>query len=182
MSSLNLTFGYQDGYTRQQSLGGRRWFASSSRNWRSHCSCAGCITLSKSCVTGSSQVIVISLQFWRSIIQTLACFFTLVGEMEFALHEIFEVLGLSVWDLPYVEYIPDAEELHLVKRHAPQVYETYWKVLYHFHICAQGIGWRSEGVKQMLWANYLFRGLREKTGLVSLTGGHHRCWDHREDF
>ena len=50
-------------------------------------------------------------------------------------------------ELPYEEYIPSTEELHLLKRDAPQVYETYWEVLFHFHICAQVTKWRSGGVK-----------------------------------
>ena len=70
-------------------------------------------------------------------------------------------------DLPYEEYILDTEELHLFKKDAPQVYETYWEVLCHLHIYAQVTGWRSGGVKQILWANYLFRGLGEKSCLVS---------------
>ena len=38
---------------------------------------------------------------------------------------------------PYEDYIPGMKELHLMKKDAPQVYETYWEVLCHFHICAQ---------------------------------------------
>ena len=76
--------------------------------------------------------------------------------MGFALHEIFKVSGLSMGDLPYEEYIPSIEELHLLNKDASQVYETYWEVLCYFHICAQATGWRSGGVKQMSWANYLF--------------------------
>ena len=52
-------------------------------------------------------------------------FFTPVGELGFALHEKFEVSGLSIGDLSYEEYIPGTEELHLLKEDAPQVYETY---------------------------------------------------------
>ena len=53
-----------------------------------------------------------------------------------ALHEMFDVSGLFIGDLPYGEYIPDTEELHLLKKDAPQVYDTYWEVLCYFHICA----------------------------------------------
>jgi len=69
--------------------------------------------------------------------------------MGFALHEIFEVSGMSMGDLPYDEYIPITEELHLLKRDVPQVYETYREVLCHFYIYAQVTGWRSRGVKQI---------------------------------
>ena len=34
------------------------------------------------------------------------------------------------------------------------------------HICGQVMGWRNGGVKQILWANYLFPGVN-KTGLVT---------------
>jgi len=70
-------------------------------------------------------------------------------------------------DLPYKEYIPSTEELHLLKRDDPQVYKTYWEVLCHFYICAQVTRRRSGGVKQVSWANYLFCGLWEKLSLVS---------------
>jgi len=42
-------------------------------------------------------------------------FFPLVGEIGFALHEMFEVSGLTMGDLQYEEYIPNNEELHLLK-------------------------------------------------------------------
>ena len=54
-------------------------------------------------------------------------FFTPVGEMGFALHEMFEVSGLPMGDMPCEEYIPDIEELQLLKKDAPRVYETYWE-------------------------------------------------------
>ena len=60
-------------------------------------------------------------------------FFTPVGEMGFSLHE---VLGLVLEDAPYEEYVPSIEELHLLKKDVLLIYETYWKVLCHFHTCA----------------------------------------------
>ena len=44
--------------------------------------------------------------------------------MELALHELYEVSGLVMGDAPYEEYVP-TEELHLLKKEDPQVYETY---------------------------------------------------------
>ena len=73
-------------------------------------------------------------------------FFSPVGEMWFALHEMYEVSGLPMGDLPYEEYVPGTKELHWMKD-APRVYETYWEVLCHFHICAQTTGLRAGGVK-----------------------------------
>ena len=58
-------------------------------------------------------------------------FLTPVGEMGFALHEMVEVLGLSMGDLSYENYIPDTEELHLLKKDVLPVYKTYWKILCH---------------------------------------------------
>jgi len=68
--------------------------------------------------------------------------------MRFALDEMYEVSGLAMGDISYEEYIPSAEELHLMEESAPLVYATYWKVLCHFHICVEITGLRSGGVKQ----------------------------------
>jgi len=55
-----------------------------------------------------------------------------------------------------------------MKKDALLVCDTNWEVLCHFHICAQITRLRAGGVKQMSWANYLFQGLGDKTGPVSL--------------
>jgi len=60
---------------------------------------------------------------------------------------MYEVSGLMIGDVPYEEYVPSIEELHSLKKSDPLVYETYWEVLCHFHICGQMIRWRSGGVK-----------------------------------
>jgi len=67
--------------------------------------------------------------------------------MRLALHEMYEVSGLVNGDVPYEEYVPSTEELHLLKKSDSLVYETYWEVLCHFYICEQATGWRSRGVK-----------------------------------
>ena len=41
-------------------------------------------------------------------------FFTPIGEMVLALHEMYEVSGLVIGDVPYEEYVPSIEELHLL--------------------------------------------------------------------
>ena len=64
-------------------------------------------------------------------------FFNPVGEMGLALHKMYEVPGLVIGDASYEEYVPSTEELHLLKKSDPLVYETYWEVLCHFHICGQ---------------------------------------------
>jgi len=67
-------------------------------------------------------------------------FFTLIREIRLALYEMYEVSGLVIGDAPYEEYVPSTEELHLLKKSYPMVYETYWEVLCHFHICGQVAG------------------------------------------
>jgi len=44
-----------------------------------------------------------------------------------SLHEMYEVFGHLMGELPYEEYVTGTEELHLLKKDAPLVYETYWE-------------------------------------------------------
>ena len=87
--------------------------------------------------------------------------------MGLALHELYEVSGFVMRDAPYEEYVPTSEELHLLKKESPQVYETYWEVLCHFHICGQITSWWNRGVKQMSWASCLFNSINEKDSPVT---------------
>jgi len=87
--------------------------------------------------------------------------------MGLALYELYEILGLVIGDVPYEEYVPTTEELHLLKKDDPQVYETYWEVLCHFHICGQTTSWRSRGVNQMSWASYFFNDINDKYNPVT---------------
>ena len=52
-------------------------------------------------------------------------FFTPIGKMGLTLHEMYEVSGLVIGDAPFEEYVPSTEELHLLKKSDPLVYETY---------------------------------------------------------
>jgi len=54
--------------------------------------------------------------------------------MRLALQEMYKVSGLVIGDAPYEEYVLSIEELYLLKKRDPLVYETYWEVLCHFHI------------------------------------------------
>jgi len=94
-------------------------------------------------------------------------FFTPVGEMGLALHELHEVSGLVTGDMPYEEYVPTAVELRHVKEEFPLIYETYWEVLCHFHICGQITKWRSQGVTYLSWASYLFNNVNTKDHLIT---------------
>jgi len=60
------------------------------------------------------------LEHYNSLTGT---FFTPVGEMGLALHELYEVSGLVMRDAPYEEYVPTSKELHLLRKEDPQVYE-----------------------------------------------------------
>ena len=106
-----------------------------------------------------------SIQHFYTILEwynlEICTFFIPIGEMGLALHEMYEVSGLMIGDAPYEEYIPSKEKLHLLKKRDHLVYETYWEVLCHFHICGQVTGWRSRGVKCMSWVNYLFTGVNK---------------------
>jgi len=81
---------------------------------------------------------------------------------------MYEVSGLVIRDAPYEEYVPSTEKQHLLKKNDPLVYETYWEVLCHFHICGQVTRWRSGGVKQISWVNYLFPGVNKTDPMTRL--------------
>ena len=57
--------------------------------------------------------------------------------MRLALYEMYKVSGLMIGDASYEEYVPSTEELHLLKKSDHLMYNTYWEVLCHFHICRQ---------------------------------------------
>jgi len=59
----------------------------------------------------------------------MGTFFTLVGEIGLALHELYEALVLVMGDAPYEEYIPASEELHLLRKEDPAVYLMAWYVM-----------------------------------------------------
>ena len=85
-------------------------------------------------ISQSAQYFYAILEWYNSETCT---FFTPIGKMGLALHEMYKVSGLVIGDAPYEEYVPLTEELHLLKKRDPLVYETYWEVLCHFHICGQ---------------------------------------------
>jgi len=49
----------------------------------------------------------------------MCTFITPVGQMGFSLYEMYEVSGLAMGDIPYEEYVPSAEELHMMEKSAP---------------------------------------------------------------
>lgn len=61
--------------------------------------------------------------------------FTSARELGFALHEMHNISGLSLSKTPYEEYVSTAEALHIHRKESPAIYETYWEVFCHYHIC-----------------------------------------------
>ena len=51
-------------------------------------------------------------------------FFTRVGELGMALHEMWEVSALLMGSLPYEEYFPCEAELALLEKKEPALFET----------------------------------------------------------
>jgi len=62
-------------------------------------------------------------------------FFTPVGELGMALHEMWEVSNLSMGSKPYEEYFPCVEELAQLDNDKPAIYETYRELMCYFYIC-----------------------------------------------
>lgn len=58
--------------------------------------------------------------------------------------------------VPYEEYIPNIEELNMLRAKNVRIYETYWEMMRHFRILADISGTRGHGVDHNVWASYLF--------------------------
>ena len=59
----------------------------------------------------------------------LRAFFTPVGKLGMALHEMSEVSNLPMGSLPYKEYFLYAEELAQLEKKEPALYETYRELM-----------------------------------------------------
>ena len=55
----------------------------------------------------------------------MGTFFIPVGETELTIHKMYEVSRLAMGDISYEEYVPSAEELHMMVESDPLVYATY---------------------------------------------------------
>jgi len=62
-------------------------------------------------------------------------FFTLMGELDMTLHEMWKVSALPMGSLPYEEYFPCESELALLEKQEPVLFETYRELMCHFYIC-----------------------------------------------
>ena len=63
-------------------------------------------------------------------------FFTPIGELGMALHEMREVSALPLGSLPYEEYFPCEAELELLEKQDPALFETYRELMCHLYICS----------------------------------------------
>jgi len=62
-------------------------------------------------------------------------FFTPVGELGLALHEMKEISNLPMGSMPYKEYFPYSMELKQMEKDDPEMFETYRELMCHFYIC-----------------------------------------------
>src|SRR4051812_15024554 len=86
-------------------------------------------------------------------------FFTSVGEIGISPWEMQHVSGLPAGEFPYEEHVPPSAELELLKTQDPELYSTYWEILYHFFICRESKGRGRGGIVFSTWAEYLFPGI-----------------------
>src|SRR3954462_3469377 len=88
-------------------------------------------------------------------------FFTPAGEIGISPWEMQHVSGLPAGEFPYEKHVPPSAELELLKIQDPELYSTYWEVLFHFFICRESKGRGRGGVAFSSWAEYLFPGVGE---------------------
>ena len=86
-------------------------------------------------------------------------FFTPVGEMGLALHELWEVSKLPIGSLPYEEYFPSNQELRQLAKDEPELYEVCRELMCHFYICMDIHRVKGNFNGQKAWADYLFLNL-----------------------
>ena len=60
-------------------------------------------------------------------------FFTHVGELGLALHEMWEISNPSMGSMPYEEYFPCTIELEQMEKDDPEIFE-YQELMCHFYM------------------------------------------------
>jgi len=58
--------------------------------------------------------------------------------------------------MSYKEYFPCAMESEQLKKDDPEMFETYWALMYHFYICMDVHNTRENANGIKVWADYLF--------------------------
>ena len=61
-------------------------------------------------------------------------FFTPIGELGLALHEIWEISNLPMDSMSYEEYFSCVMELEQMEKDDPEMFETYQELMCHFYI------------------------------------------------
>ena len=93
---------------------------------------------------------------------SIGTFFTPVGELGMALHEMWEVSALPMGSLPYKEYFPCEAELALLEKQKPDLFENYSELMCHFCICLDVHGgFKGNSNRLKSWADYLFTTLEK---------------------
>ena len=62
-------------------------------------------------------------------------FFTPIGELGLALHEMWGVSNLVMGSMSYEEYFPCMMELEQMEKDNPELFTTYQELMCHFYIC-----------------------------------------------
>ena len=89
-------------------------------------------------------------------------FFTLVGELGMALHEMWEVSALPMGSLPYEEYFPCEVELALLEKQELTLFETNWELMCQLYICSSMHGsHKGASCSSKSWGSYLFPNLKD---------------------
>ena len=95
----------------------------------------------------------------------IGTFFTPVGELGMALHEMWEVFTLSMGSLPYEEYFPCKTELTTLEKQEPALFETYRELMCHFSIYSSMHGnHKGASSSSKSWGNYLLPNLEDAPG------------------
>ena len=109
--------------------------------------------------------IIINIPTFYAILEmyclVLGTFFTPVGKLEMALHEMWEVSNLLMGSLPYEEYFSCTKELAQLEKKELALYETYRELMCHFYVCLDLHSSRKATNNLKTWVDYLFPSLDE---------------------
>jgi len=83
-------------------------------------------------------------------------FFTPVGELGMALHEMWEVSNLPMCSLPYEECFLCAEQLEQLEKKESVLHETYRELMCYFYICLDLHPSHESTNGLKTWVDYLF--------------------------
>lgn len=100
-------------------------------------------------------------------------FFTPCDELGLALHELSEISGLSVGEIPDEQHISQGEELYFLKAKNTLIYEMNLELLCHFNVCGQITDFGTAEPDRRFWLNTSFVAtdalIEDKVSLTSCT-------------